>query len=148
MILGQTSIRQLCKKMFLNYFPSTADMMKCYKGHRHSATENVFYNFHHHLARSPMSTKSTIGTGCEAIKNGWKWRHGNHRWEIDSRLQPCCWCEWQSEGESERERVRRSEGGKGRVKVVINLMEKSNTKQIHSSKLDASLVLFLARAKP
>lgn len=70
MILGQTSIRQLCKKMFLNYFPSTADMMKCYKGHRHSATENVFYNFPHHLARSPMSTKSTIGTGCEAIKNG------------------------------------------------------------------------------
>lgn len=44
--------------------------------------------------------------------------------------------------------MRRSEGGKGRVKVVINLMEKSNTKQIHSSKLDASLVLFLARAKP
>lgn len=68
MILGQTSIRQLCKKMFLNYFLSTADMMKCYKGHRHSATENVFYNFPHHLARSPMSTKSTIGTGCEAIK--------------------------------------------------------------------------------
>lgn len=38
--------------------------------------------------------------------------------------------------------------GAGRVKVVINLMEKSNTKQIHSSKLDASVVLFLACAKP
>lgn len=50
-------------------------------------------------------------------------------------------------GESERRRVRRG-GGKGRVKVVINLMEKSNTKQIHSSKLDASVVLFLACAKP
>lgn len=51
-----------------------------------------------------------------------------------------------------REKVRgkewEGEGGKGRVKVVINLMEKSNTKQIHSSKLDASVVLFLARAKP
>lgn len=44
--------------------------------------------------------------------------------------------------------MRRRGGGKGRVKVVINLMEKSNTKQIHSSKLDASLVLFLACAKP
>lgn len=32
--------------------------------------------------------------------------------------------------------------------MVINLMEKSNTKQIHSPKLDASVVLFLARAKP
>lgn len=40
------------------------------------------------------------------------------------------------------------EKGTGRVKVVINLMEKSNTKQIHSSKLDASVVLFLACAKP
>lgn len=39
-------------------------------------------------------------------------------------------------------------GEKGRVKVVINLMEKSNTKQIHSSKLDASFVPFLACAKP
>lgn len=38
--------------------------------------------------------------------------------------------------------------GKGSVKVVINLMEKSNTKQIHSSKLDAPDVLFLARPKP
>lgn len=37
---------------------------------------------------------------------------------------------------------------KGRVKEVINLMEKSNTKQIHSSKLDASVALFLASAKP
>lgn len=36
----------------------------------------------------------------------------------------------------------------GPVKVVINLMEKSNTKQIHSSKLDAWLVLFSACAKP
>lgn len=42
----------------------------------------------------------------------------------------------------------RREGKKAGVKVVINLMEKSNTKQIHSSKLDAPLVLFLARAKP
>lgn len=49
---------------------------------------------------------------------------------------------------SDRVRVRRRRGGKGRVKVVINLMEKSNTKQIHSSKLDAPVVLFLARAKP
>lgn len=50
-----------------------------------------------------------------------------------------------------REKVRGNkwEGeGKGRVKVVINLMEKSNTKQIHSSKLDAPVVLFLACAKP
>lgn len=148
MILCQTSIRQLCKKMFLNYFPSAADMMKCYKGHHHSAAENLSYNFPHHLTRSPMSTKSIIGKGCEAIKSGWKWRHGNHRWEIDSRLQPCCWCEWQSEGESEREGVSGRRGENGRVKVVINLMEKSNTKQIHSPKLDASLVLFLARAKP
>lgn len=31
---------------------------------------------------------------------------------------------------------------------MINLMEKSNTKQIHSSKLDAPVVLFLAYAKP
>lgn len=46
------------------------------------------------------------------------------------------------------ELVRRREGGKSRVKVVINLMEKSNTKQIHSSKLDAPVVLFLACAKP
>lgn len=44
--------------------------------------------------------------------------------------------------------MRRREGRRGRVKVVINLMEKSNTKQIHSSKLDAPVVLFLARAKP
>lgn len=42
----------------------------------------------------------------------------------------------------------RRQGKKAGVKVVINLMEKSNTKQIHSSKLDAPLVLFLARAKP
>lgn len=50
-----------------------------------------------------------------------------------------------------REKVRGNEWegeGKGRVKVVINLMEKSNTKQIHSSKLDAPVVLFLACAKP
>lgn len=39
-------------------------------------------------------------------------------------------------------------GKKSRVKVVINLMEKSNTKQIHSSKLDARVVLFWACAKP
>lgn len=44
----------------------------------------------------------------------------------------------EQEGEREKERV----------KVVINLMEKSNTNQIHSSKLDALVVLFLARAKP
>lgn len=50
-----------------------------------------------------------------------------------------------------REKVRGNEWEgeeKGRVKVVINLMEKSNTKQIHSSKLDAPVVLFLACAKP
>lgn len=93
------------RKCVSTIFPTTTDMMKCYKGHQHPATENVFYNFPHHLTRSQMSTKSIIGIGCEAIKNGWKWRHGNHRWETDSRLQPCCWCEWQSEGESERERV-------------------------------------------
>lgn len=47
------------------------------------------------------------------------------------------------------DRVRGKEWeGRGRVKVVINLMEKSNTKQIHSSKLDAPVVLFLACAKP
>lgn len=43
---------------------------------------------------------------------------------------------------------RKGEREKERVKVVINLMEKSNTNQIHSSKLDAPVVLFLARAKP
>lgn len=54
-----------------------------------------------------------------------------------------------SDGVSEKARGNEWEGeGRGRVKVVINLMEKSNTKQIHSSKLDASVVLFLARAKP
>lgn len=148
MILCQTNIRQFCKKMFLNHFPSTADMMKCYKGQQRSATANVFYNFCHHLTRSQMSTKSIIGIGCEAIKNGWKWRHGNHRREIDSRLQPSCWCERRSEGENVRERTSEKDREKGRVKVVINLMEKSNTKQIHSSKLDASFVLFLACAKP
>lgn len=35
--------------MILNYFPFTADMMKCYKGQLHTATENVFYNFLHYL---------------------------------------------------------------------------------------------------
>lgn len=60
------------KKMFLNYFPSAADMMKCYKGQPQSATENLFDNFPHHLTRSQMSTKSVIGTGCEAIKSGQK----------------------------------------------------------------------------
>lgn len=47
-------------------------------------------------------------------------------------------------GRSEKAKRRRRE-----FKAAINLMEKSNTKQIHSSKLDASLVLFWApRAKP
>lgn len=68
MILCQTSIRPFCKKMFRNYFPSAADMMKCYKGQPQSATENLFYNFPHHLTRSAMSTKSIIDIGCEAIK--------------------------------------------------------------------------------
>lgn len=31
--------------MFLNCPPSTADMMKCYKGQSHFATENVFRDF-------------------------------------------------------------------------------------------------------
>lgn len=43
-------------------------------------------------------------------------------------------------------REERAGGGGGRrrreFKAAINLMEKSNTKQIHSSKLDARLVLF------
>lgn len=152
MILCQTSIRQFCKKMFLNYFLSTADMMKCYKGQQHFATENLFYNFPHHLTRSPMSTKSIIGIGCEAIKNGWKvktWKSQMRNWQPFTALLLMWVTEWRRDGgrESERERVRRR-GKKGRVKVVINLMEKSNTKQIHSSKLDASVVLFLACAKP
>lgn len=47
-----------------------------------------------------------------------------------------------------KRKEREGEREKERVKVVINLMEKSNTNQIHSSKLDALVVLFLARAKP
>lgn len=49
--------------------------------------------------------------------------------------------------ESEKEGVKTG-ARKGRVKEVINLMEKSNTKQIHSSKLGASVTLFSACAKP
>lgn len=81
MIVCQTSIRPFCKKMFLNYFPSVADMMKCYKGQPQSATENLFYNFPHHLARSQMSTKSIIGKGCEAITCGQKMK----TWESQMR---------------------------------------------------------------
>lgn len=45
--------------------------------------------------------------------------------------------------ESEKEGVKTG-AKEGRVKEVINLMEKSNTKQIHSSKLGASVTLFSA----
>lgn len=38
--------------------------------------------------------------------------------------------------------------GEGGVKAAINLMEKSNTKQIHSSKLDAPVAPFSACAEP
>ena len=43
------------------------------------------------------------------------------------------------EGESQKGGWSRRRGGgaEGRVRVVIHLMEKSNTKQIHSSQLDA-----------
>lgn len=63
----QTSIRQFCKEMILNYFPSTADMMKCYKGQRPLKIYFIISSI-----ISPMSTKSIIGIGCEAIKNGGK----------------------------------------------------------------------------
>ena len=71
--------------------------------------------------------------------------------ELTFVLQPCSWCEWRSEGGGGREGARGNEWeaeGEGRVKVVINLMEKSNTKQIYSSKLDAPVALFSACAKP
>lgn len=48
---------------------------------------------------------------------------------------------------TEREREGEKEG-EGSIKAAINLMEKSNTKQIHSSKLDAPVAPFLACAEP